>query len=75
MVAQLEHQLRIGRLSLQAMWFYCQVPPPCGNNLANALRTRHAAVLMTFDLGSVHLAFDSVGGLCYAICRHYNLSL
>jgi hypothetical protein len=23
MVAQLEHQLRIGRLSLQAMWFYC----------------------------------------------------
>jgi hypothetical protein len=23
LVAQLEHQLRIGRLSLQAMWFYC----------------------------------------------------
>jgi len=25
MVAQLEHQFRLGRLSLQGLWFYCQV--------------------------------------------------
>lgn len=25
MVAQLEHQFRFGRLSLQGLWFYCQV--------------------------------------------------
>lgn len=25
MVAQLEHQFRIGRLSVQGLWFYCQV--------------------------------------------------
>ncbi|KAH7665754.1 Gamma-tubulin complex component protein [Dioscorea alata] len=24
MVAQLEHQFRIGRLSVQGLWFYCQ---------------------------------------------------
>ncbi|PNX85668.1 gamma-tubulin complex component 2-like protein [Trifolium pratense] len=24
MVAQLEHQFRLGRLSLQGLWFYCQ---------------------------------------------------
>lgn len=25
MVAQLEHQFRLGRLSIQGLWFYCQV--------------------------------------------------
>lgn len=25
MVAQLEHQFRLGRLSVQGLWFYCQV--------------------------------------------------
>ncbi|KDO46658.1 hypothetical protein CISIN_1g0053062mg, partial [Citrus sinensis] len=24
MVAQLEHQFRLGRLSIQGLWFYCQ---------------------------------------------------
>jgi len=26
MVSQLEHQFRLGRLSVQGLWFYCQVP-------------------------------------------------
>lgn len=25
MVAQLEHQFRLGRLSVQGLWFFCQV--------------------------------------------------
>lgn len=25
MVAQLEHQFRLGKLSIQGLWFYCQV--------------------------------------------------
>ncbi|OIW21245.1 hypothetical protein TanjilG_31174 [Lupinus angustifolius] len=32
MVAQLEHQFRLGRLSLQGLWFYCQ--PMMGSMLA-----------------------------------------
>lgn len=28
MVAQLEHQFRLGKLSVQGLWFYCQVLLP-----------------------------------------------
>lgn len=29
MAAQLEHQFRLGRLSIQGLWFYCQVCLAC----------------------------------------------
>ncbi|CAL0302822.1 unnamed protein product [Lupinus luteus] len=41
MVAQLEHQFRLGRLSLQGLWFYCQ--PMMGSMLALSIVIQKAS--------------------------------
>ncbi|KVI05751.1 Spc97/Spc98 [Cynara cardunculus var. scolymus] len=41
MVAQLEHQFRLGRLSIQGLWFYCQ--PMMGSMLALSIVIRKAS--------------------------------
>eukprot|EP00898_Chlorokybus_atmophyticus_P003738 jgi/Chlat1/4365/Chrsp29S04513 len=53
MVAQLEHQFRIGRLSLQGLWFYCQ-PTLSGMKLLASI-CEQAAVQNLFGAQVVNL--------------------
>ncbi|GER28287.1 gamma-tubulin complex component [Striga asiatica] len=51
MVAQLEHQFRLGKLSIQGLWFYCQ--PMMGSMLALSILIKKASA--SNSIGSVVL--------------------
>ncbi|BBH07167.1 Spc97 / Spc98 family of spindle pole body component [Prunus dulcis] len=51
MVAQLEHQFRLGRLSLQGLWFYCQAKAMAGDNGVRSLLEKMAECASNAYLG------------------------
>uniref|UniRef100_A0A0D3EES8 Gamma-tubulin complex component n=1 Tax=Brassica oleracea var. oleracea TaxID=109376 RepID=A0A0D3EES8_BRAOL len=53
MVAQLEHQFRLGRLSLQGLWFYCQ--PMMGSMCALAVVIQQASAKHFVGSGVLNL--------------------
>ncbi|RVW46558.1 Gamma-tubulin complex component 2 [Vitis vinifera] len=53
MVAQLEHQFRLGRLSIQGLWFYCQFGLPMMGSMLALSTVIHKASANNFMVSIV----------------------
>ncbi|KAJ8544765.1 hypothetical protein K7X08_017348 [Anisodus acutangulus] len=51
MVAQLEHQFRLGKLSIQGLWFYCQAKAMAGDHVVRSLLEKMSHSANTAYLG------------------------